>query len=229
MEGTILTARPWHESVFYWGARDAPDGEEWPAPTKAAVDRVIDRFAPLELNELLDIVYFHTGPVRNARRGERLDLLAARDDQPERTRRPLRPPPRPANGRRRRQRDSWSLQVPPRRMSLRSAATITSPLSPATIEVSVQRIPRSRRARSTPQHHGLRAVSRAGRRGAKRRGRRGYRGELPLCGAARPGSASRRGTAVADMSPTTAAGRAARGEARGVAAAFRPCEQRGRA
>jgi hypothetical protein len=39
-----------------------------------------------------------------------------------------------------------------------------------------------------------------------------YPGELPLCGAARPRSASRRGTGVADMSSTNAGGRSARGE-----------------
>lgn len=95
METTMLVARPWHDSVLYWGAGDAPDGETWPVPTKATVDRIIDRFAPLELNELLDYVYFHTAPMKHARRGEVLDMRAARDDPPKRRYRPLPAPARP--------------------------------------------------------------------------------------------------------------------------------------
>src|SRR3954454_2497335 len=53
MEGSELTAQPWHGSVLYRGAPGAPDGGDWPAGTKATVDGVLKRFAPLDLNELL--------------------------------------------------------------------------------------------------------------------------------------------------------------------------------
>ena len=85
----------WKESRLRRGAPAAPDGEEWPASTKSTVDRVMDAFAALSVNELLDHVYFHTGPMRSAVRGEPLDLEAARDDAPARRGVPLAPPPRP--------------------------------------------------------------------------------------------------------------------------------------
>lgn len=92
MEGTVLAVRPWHESVLYMGASDAPDGEEWPATTKAMADRVIEKYAPLETNELLDYVYFHTGPMIDAKRGEQLNMRAARNDPLERRQPPLAAP-----------------------------------------------------------------------------------------------------------------------------------------
>ena len=95
MEGTELVAETFHDSVLYRAAPGAPDADEWNAGTKTTVDRVIDRFAPLELNELLDYVYFHTGPMADAERGQRLDLLLARQDPLERRHIPLRPPGRP--------------------------------------------------------------------------------------------------------------------------------------
>jgi hypothetical protein len=95
MEGSELNAQSWKSNVLYRGAPGAPDGSEWPAGTKTVVDRVLERFAPLELNDLLDYVYFHTGPMKAARRGERLELERARDDAPQRWSRPLEPPPPP--------------------------------------------------------------------------------------------------------------------------------------
>jgi hypothetical protein len=75
-----LAMPTWKESRLRRGAPAAPDGEEWPASTKATVDRVMDAYAALTLEELLDHVYFHTSPMRGARRGEPLDLDRARAD-----------------------------------------------------------------------------------------------------------------------------------------------------
>lgn len=97
MEGSDLVATPWHESVLYRAAPNAPDGDDWNAGTKALVDRVVDRFGPLDTNELLDYVYFHTGPMVDAVRGQPLDLMRARDDPREHRRAPLKPPPRPSD------------------------------------------------------------------------------------------------------------------------------------
>jgi hypothetical protein len=75
---------------------DAPDGEDWIASTRRAVDGVIERFGALTLNALLDHVYYRTGPMRApARRGERLDMDRARDDPGPRRPLPLRAPGRP--------------------------------------------------------------------------------------------------------------------------------------
>ncbi len=81
MERRQLVVERWHDSILYRAARDAPDGSEWPPATKLTVDHVVDRFAPLELNELLDYVYFHTGPMVHARRGHKLDLTLALNDR----------------------------------------------------------------------------------------------------------------------------------------------------
>jgi hypothetical protein len=97
MEGTQLVASQWHDSVLYRAAPDAPDTDDWNAPTKTTVDRVLERWAPVDLNELLDYVYFHTGPMADAERGQRLDLSLARHDPLERRHVPLRPPARPAD------------------------------------------------------------------------------------------------------------------------------------
>ncbi|MEY2515242.1 MAG: hypothetical protein QOJ89_2600 [bacterium] len=75
---------------------DAPDGEEWISGTRRTVDSVVERFAALPPNVLLDHVYFHTGPMRGARRGELLDLDRARDDTGPRRALPLRPVAPPA-------------------------------------------------------------------------------------------------------------------------------------
>lgn len=95
MEGSELSVQLWHGSVLYRGAPGAPEGDDWPATTKATVDRIIDRFAPLDLNELLDYVYFRTGPMIDAQRGQPLDMSRAREDPPARRPIPLRAPARP--------------------------------------------------------------------------------------------------------------------------------------
>jgi hypothetical protein len=76
---------------------DAPDGEDWVSGTRRTVDSVVERFAALPLNALLDHVYFHTGPMAAARRGDVLDMSRARDDAGPRRPLPLRSPARPAD------------------------------------------------------------------------------------------------------------------------------------
>jgi hypothetical protein len=97
MEGNELVVSPWHDSVLYRAAPGAPDGDDWNASTRSTVDRILDRWAPRDLNEVLDYVYFHTGPMVEAQRGQRLDLALARQDPLERRHVPLRPPSRPAD------------------------------------------------------------------------------------------------------------------------------------
>jgi hypothetical protein len=58
-------------------------------------DNVINRFAPLDLNELLDYVYFRIGPMVGAQRGQNLDMSLARGDTAPRHPAPMRPPARP--------------------------------------------------------------------------------------------------------------------------------------
>ena len=77
---------------------DAPDGEDWIAGTRRTVDGVIERFAALPLNALLDHVYYRTGPMRAAqRRGESLDMGRARDDAGPRRPLALRAPACPGD------------------------------------------------------------------------------------------------------------------------------------
>lgn len=76
---------------------DAPDGEDWLSGTRRTVDSVVERFAALALNVLLDHVYFDTGPMAGARRGDALDMSRARDDPGPRRALPLRPPGCPAD------------------------------------------------------------------------------------------------------------------------------------
>jgi hypothetical protein len=73
---------------------DAPDGEDWLAGTRRTVDSVIERFAALPLNALLDHVYFRTGPMAGAQRGLLLDMSRARDDAGPRRAPALRAPAR---------------------------------------------------------------------------------------------------------------------------------------
>ncbi len=94
-----LAMPTWKESRLRRGAPAAPDGEEWPASTKATVDRVMDAYAALSVDELLDHVYFHTSPMRGARRGEPLDLERAREDPLPRRTVALSPPPAPDDDR----------------------------------------------------------------------------------------------------------------------------------
>lgn len=116
MEGVDLVATPWNDSVLYRRAPGAPDAENWNAGTKILIDGVVDRFAPLDLNELLDYVYFQTGPMADAERGQWLDLSLARNDPRERRQAPLQPPRRPADIEQRLAR--WR----PRNATLRSVA-----------------------------------------------------------------------------------------------------------
>ncbi len=89
--GTRRIGRTWSQSALSEAAADAPDGEDWLSSTRRTVDRVIDRFAPMELNELLDHVYFQTAPMIGAKRGDPLDLARARDHVEPRRRTPLAP------------------------------------------------------------------------------------------------------------------------------------------
>ena len=89
MEGTSLIAEPYYGSTLYRFAPDAPDGADWPAGTKMTIDHTVDEWGGVELNELLDHVYFHTGPMIDAKRGEPLDMSLARDYR-ERSYPPLR-------------------------------------------------------------------------------------------------------------------------------------------
>ncbi|MEA2139343.1 MAG: hypothetical protein QOG56_2493 [Solirubrobacteraceae bacterium] len=73
---------------------DAPDGEDWLAATRRTVDSVIERFAALPVNALLDHVYFRTGPMAGAQRGRLLDMSRARDDAGPRRAPALRAPAR---------------------------------------------------------------------------------------------------------------------------------------
>ncbi len=97
MESDELETSKWGGNVLYRAAPGAPDAHDWNAGTRRTVDRVVNRFAPLDLNELLDYVYFHTGPMINAERGRPLDLLRARDDTAKTGQTPLHPPTRPVN------------------------------------------------------------------------------------------------------------------------------------
>jgi hypothetical protein len=92
-----LAMPTWKENRLRRGAPEAPNGESWPASTKGMVDRVMDRFAAQTVDELLDHVYFHTGPMRGARRNRPLDMDRAREDQPPRRAVPLKAPERPAD------------------------------------------------------------------------------------------------------------------------------------
>jgi len=89
MEGGEVIVGQWHGAKLYRAAPDAPTGEDWPPGTRSLVDSVLKRYAALELNELLDFVYFHTAPMLEAVRGEPLDMTQARTNPPRRPQRPL--------------------------------------------------------------------------------------------------------------------------------------------
>ena len=91
MEKGQLVATPWHDSILYRAAPGAPDGEDWLSSIRRAVDGTLERYVALDTNELLDYVYFRTGPMTNAKRGEPLDMGRARHDATHRAR-PLDPP-----------------------------------------------------------------------------------------------------------------------------------------
>ncbi len=92
MEGSEVVVDQWNNTTLYRAAPGAPSGDEWPPATRRAVDDIVRRYAALDLNELLDLVYFHTGPMREAVRGEPLDMTRARTDPPRRPEPPLAAP-----------------------------------------------------------------------------------------------------------------------------------------
>ncbi|HTZ85963.1 MAG TPA: hypothetical protein VMB05_04780 [Solirubrobacteraceae bacterium] len=97
MEGTALIVDGYKDARLYRAAPDAPDGEDWPPATRRQVDEIIRRFVALDLNELLDYVYFHTSPMRGAIRGQALDMSRARSEPERRAAPPLSPPDLPAD------------------------------------------------------------------------------------------------------------------------------------
>ena len=97
LEGTVLIVEGYKDARLYRAAPQAPDGEDWPPATRRQVDDVIRRFAALDLNELLDHVYFHTPPMRDAIRGEPLDMSRARSEPEPRGAPPLSSPVLPAD------------------------------------------------------------------------------------------------------------------------------------
>jgi uncharacterized phage-associated protein len=99
MEGHEVIAEGWQDSRLYRAAPGAPSGEDWVPGTRALVDTVIRRYAALDTNELLDLVYFHTAPMKDAVRGEALDMTRARTNPPPRTHPPLRAPALPDDAR----------------------------------------------------------------------------------------------------------------------------------
>lgn len=70
------------EATLYQGAKDVPDGDDWPASICMSVNRVVDDWAGAELNKLLDHVYFHTTPMQGVQRGEELDFSLVERERP---------------------------------------------------------------------------------------------------------------------------------------------------
>jgi hypothetical protein len=99
MEGSEVIVSQWRDAKLYRAAPGAPTGEDWPSGTRSLVDSVLRRYAELELNELLDFVYFHTAPMRGAIRGEPLDMTQARTNPPQRPQPPLAAPSLPDGAR----------------------------------------------------------------------------------------------------------------------------------
>jgi hypothetical protein len=103
MEGSNLSIRRLPrrdargETALYVGVHDKPDAERWPVTTKATVDKVVDRWAPEDLNLVLDHVYFETAPMLDAMRGRVLDMSKAASESRSQHAHPLSPPPRPAD------------------------------------------------------------------------------------------------------------------------------------
>lgn len=89
MEGTEVIVKKRGEVALYIAAPGAPDGDDWERPARTLADDVVRRFAPMDLNELLDYVYFRTGPMRDAQRGDELDLSLP---GPPRSKPALKPP-----------------------------------------------------------------------------------------------------------------------------------------
>jgi hypothetical protein len=92
MEGGQLIVGEWNGARLYRAAPGAPEGDDWPSGTRSLVDNVVRRFAALDLNELLDHVYFHTAPMHRAVRGQPLDMDRAGTAPSPRRHAPLAPP-----------------------------------------------------------------------------------------------------------------------------------------
>jgi hypothetical protein len=99
MEGSEVIVSQWNDAKLYRAAPGAPTGEDWPSGTRSLVDSVLRRYAELELNELLDFVYFHTAPMRGAVRGQTLDMTKARTNPSPRPQPPLAAPSLPDGAR----------------------------------------------------------------------------------------------------------------------------------
>jgi hypothetical protein len=99
--GSEVVVGQWHNSKLYRAAPGAPTGEEWPSGTRSLVDSVLRRYASMELNELLDFVYFRTAPMRGAVRGKPLDMTQARTNPIPRPGAPLTAPTLPDGARNR--------------------------------------------------------------------------------------------------------------------------------
>jgi len=115
-----------HRAFIFKPGRDVEAGleEQFASADKLVIDRVVREWSMEDLNKILDYVYFKTGPMVNAKRGEVLDFSTVRrisiadqmtppiglpaekllqlkarfqelkEKQPQRVRRPLSPPPR---------------------------------------------------------------------------------------------------------------------------------------
>jgi hypothetical protein len=108
MEGGVLATRSVRDradreqAILYVHVSDPPDADRWQEIVRSRIDRVVDRWALEDLNLLLDFVYFHTEPMRTARRGEELDFsVVPRELTPARSAPPLSAPPRPPDADRR--------------------------------------------------------------------------------------------------------------------------------
>lgn len=98
MENREILTRPYKQAVLYVAAPGAPDADRWPQPLSSRVHRIVDRWAREDLNSLLDFVYFETEPMRQANRGEDLDLRLERQARQGRERyRALTPPDAPGD------------------------------------------------------------------------------------------------------------------------------------
>lgn len=106
MEGTDVIVTGWKDAKLYRAAPGAPTGDAWPPSTRSLVDGIIRRYAQMDLNELLDFVYFHTSPMNDAVRNQPLDMSRARTERQPRHRPPLAPPSLPDAARERLQ--AWN-------------------------------------------------------------------------------------------------------------------------
>lgn len=95
VERVELKPETWGARVGYERFGEPGRGDDWVSGTKVLVDGVVRDYGGLDLNALLDHVYFATGPMAGALPGQPLDLERARDDRRARPGRPLAPAPTP--------------------------------------------------------------------------------------------------------------------------------------